>query len=207
MLYKRNKNKRNKIAPNTGVIIGLTGGIGSGKSYILQSFKKLGFKVFDTDKAVHNLMKKNNDGYKQIAKLFPETAGARNINRPKLAKIVIGSKANLQKIEKILHPLVRKAQHKFAMENKKYSIVFEVPLLFENKRESYYDYIVTASVKHDIQKSRVLLRKGMTQDKFNAIVAKQVSDTIRRKKADFIIDTNSSKRSTFNQIKDLIHNV
>jgi dephospho-CoA kinase len=207
VLYKRNKNKRNKIAPNTGVIIGLTGGIGSGKSYILQSFKKLGFKVFDTDKAVHNLMKQNNEGYNKIAKLFPEAAGSKAINRSKLAKILINSKANLQKIEKILHPLVRKAQHKFSLENKKHSIVFEVPLLFENKRESYYDYIVTAIVESTIQKSRVLLRKGMTQDKFNAMVSKQVSDSIRRKKADFIIDTNGSKRATFNQIKDLIQHV
>jgi dephospho-CoA kinase len=207
VLYKRDKNKRKQIAPNTGVIIGLTGGIGSGKSYILQSFKKLGFKIFDTDKAVHDLMKKNNEGYNKIAKLFPETAETRAISRPKLAKLIIGSKANLQKIEKILHPLVRKAQHEFAMKNKKHSIVFEVPLLFENKRESYYDYIVTAIVESNIQKSRVLLRKGMTRDKFNAIVSKQVSDTIRRKKADFIIDTNGSKRSTLNQIKDLIQHV
>ncbi len=207
MLHKRNKIKRKIITPNSGVVIGLTGGIGSGKSYALSCFKKLGFKVFDTDKCVHDLMKKGNLGYEKLSKIFPEAAGKNSISRKKLANIVLGNKTNLSKLEKIIHPLVRKAQQEFVRDNKGLSIVFEVPLLLENKREEYYDYVIATISDIDTRKKRVMSRKGMTEMKFDAILAKQVSDRIRRGKSDFIIDTNSTKQKTYKQIKGLTSNV
>lgn len=207
MQKKRNKNNRKAFLPSSGVIIGLTGGIGSGKSSILKLFEKLGFVVFDTDQAVHQLMLRGNDGYKRIARILPKVVDYKSVNRTRLAKLIVENPPILKRIEKILHPLVRKSQEEFASKNKKRSIVFEVPLLFEKKRESYYDYIVAAIVSPKVQKKRVMARKGMTQEKFDAIISKQVSDLVRMKKADFIIDTNGSKKATFNQIKDLIQNV
>ncbi len=207
MQKKRNKNKRKAFTPASGVIIGLTGGIGSGKSFLLKSFEKLGFVIFDTDKEVHNLMLRGKEGYKKIARILPKVVDFRSVNRAKLSKLIIDHPQNLKRIEKILHPLVRRAQEEFAFRNRNRSIVFEVPLLFENKREPYYDYVVSAIVSPQVQKKRVMTRKGMTQEKFDAIISKQVSNLVRTKKADFIIDTNGSKKATFNQIKDLIQNV
>ncbi len=207
MLKRRIKKNRKPFHPTTGVVIGLTGGIGSGKSFILKCFESLGFKIFDTDKAVHELMKKGNEGYIKIANIFPSVVGIKGISRTKLSKIILQDKSNLVKLEKILHPLVRKAQQKFAAENKKYSVVFEVPLLFENNREDYYDYVVASVVDQKTQKERVMKRKGMTEGKFNAIIGKQVSNLVRQKRADFIIDTNCSKRAVFTQIKELLENV
>jgi len=207
VLKRRIKKNRKPFHPTTGVVIGLTGGIGSGKSFILKCFERLGFKIFDTDKAVHELMKKGNEGYIKIANIFPSVVGIKGISRTKLLKLILKDKSNLVKLEKILHPLVRKAQQKFAAENKKYSVVFEVPLLFENNREDYYDYVVASVVDQKTQKERVMKRKGMTEGKFNAIMGKQVSNLVRQKRADFIIDTNCSKRAVFTQIKELLENV
>lgn len=196
--------RRIKFNARSGAIIGLTGGIATGKSHILSCFKRLGFKVYDTDKAVHELFKKGNDCFEAIKVVFPNCIGKLKVNRKKLAAEVLTSKSKLQILEKIVHPIVRNHQEKFKKVNKGHSIVFEVPLLFENKRERHYDYVVSAFVADSIQKKRSKDRKGMTTDKLDAILARQVSKDVHFKKADFIIDTKGTKQQTFKKVKELI---
>ncbi|MFI4983904.1 MAG: dephospho-CoA kinase [Rickettsiales bacterium] len=203
-MRKRNKNNKIPITPNTGVIIGVTGGIGSGKSYVLECFANLGFAVFDTDQAVHDLLLVGNIGYKEIAKIFPDAVGSKAIDRRKLGALAFHNQKVLRQIEAIILPLVRKTQQDFYDALRGKSVVFEVPMLLENKREDYYDYIMVTHSPLEVRKRRALRRKHMTLAKFNAIVASQVSEQIRLKKADYIIDTATTKAGTFKKIKELI---
>jgi dephospho-CoA kinase len=196
--------KRPKINASSGVIIGLTGGIASGKSNILSCFKKLGFKTYDTDKAVHEMFKKGHKCFDQVSKAFPATATKNKIDRVKLSQIVLKSKIKLKKLESIVHPLVRQDQEDFKKSNVGHSIVFEIPLLFENKREKYFHYVISAIVDKNTQKIRCQRRKGMTDDKLSAILALQVRKDIHYKKADFLINTSGRKSETFRKIKELI---
>jgi dephospho-CoA kinase len=201
-----NLSKRNKKIPKIGANIGLTGSIASGKSYILTYFKKLGFNVFDADKIVHKLLLKNGDAYNKVAKIFPECVENKGINRKKLGDVVLHNNEKLQKLEFILHPLVRKEQKKLmkATNSGGKSTIYEVQLLFENKREKYFDFIILAKANIELQKKRAMERNNMTSSKFDAIINRFLNDEIKVKKADFIIDTTGSTRHTIKQIKEII---
>jgi dephospho-CoA kinase len=196
------------LAPNNGKVIGVTGGIATGKSFVLECFKKLGFEVFNADKAVHELLEKNGKAYKLVAELCPEAATEEGIDRVVLSEKVFSDSTKLSKLEAILHPLVRQAQAEFLIKTKNNSgksAVFEVPLLFENKRETYYDYIILTKASLAVQKTRALARKNMTEEKFAAIIAKQLPDHIKVKKADFVINTDKTPEITFKTVRDLVY--
>lgn len=205
VVTKRNKKVRKPLTPSAGLIIGLTGGIGSGKSFALECFAKLGFTIFDVDKAIHGMLLKGSPVYKQVAELYPETAGSKEIDRKKLGALAFHNEKVLQKIEDIILPKVREIQLEFYKNQGGISVVFEVPTLFEKQREDYYDYIFVTHAPIEIRQRRTLRRKHMTLSKFRAIVASQVSEQIRLKKADFIIDTNTTKAQTFKQLKGLLN--
>lgn len=193
-----------KINAKSGCIIGLTGGIASGKSYILSCFQELGFKIFDTDQEVLNLFKRGNAGYEKVGELFPAALGDDCVDKKKLSQIVLNSTKDLQRLEEAIHPIVRQNQDEFTKKNEGRSIVFEVPLLFENERKKHYDYVISAMVDTKIQKERSLKRKGMTNDKLDAILSRQVTRDVHLQKAHFVIDTSGTKEETFNKIKALI---
>jgi len=200
-------NKRLIISnQSTGLKIGLTGGIGSGKSYVLDCFKDMGFLTFDADKEVHKLFQSGNKGYLAISRLFPETVGANEIDRKKLSEIILKDPSALKSVGKIIHPMVRDAQKQLAKQNPNKTIIYEIPLLFENNLDENYDAIISTIAPLAIRASRALGRKGMTKAKFDAIVRTQVSDDERRQRADFIIDTGGNKEHTFNQIKSILNN-
>lgn len=196
------------LNPDKGKIIGITGSIASGKTFVLECFKRLGFAVFNSDEIVHQLLSREGKAFALVAKLCPEAVTIHGIDRPVLGENVFGAPDKLKQLEAILHPLVREAQVQFMVDTKRTtgkSMVFEVPLLFENKREGFYDHIIVTVAPRTIQKERALLRKNMTEEKFDAIVNRQLSDAVKIKKADFVIKTGRTPEDTFKQVKSIVY--
>ena len=161
--------------------IAITGNIGSGKSTITKIVRELGFKVFDSDLEVENVMMKK-DLINQISKEFKsKVAGLikkNRIDRIKLGEFVFANPEELKKLEKIVHPKVWESRDKFFETNRDEEAVFlDIPLLFENKLQSNFDFVIRTYVSPKVQKERVLKRKNMTHVKFNQIIKAQKLNT------------------------------
>ncbi len=173
------------------IVLGLTGSVGMGKSATAKMFADEGVPVFDADAAVHRLYE--GAAAPLIAAAFPGAVSAGRVDRERLSRAVVGNNEAFAKLEAIIHPLVRKAREEFlaAAETEGAEIaVLDIPLLFETGGEHDVDKIVVVSAPEPVQKERVLARPGMTEEKFSAIVAKQMPDSEKRKRADFVIDTS-----------------
>ena len=199
-------------------IIGLTGGIASGKNFVAEIFAQNGAAIFDADKEVHNLMESDSVTISEVKKNFPESFVAEKIERKILGKIVFANQEKLQILEKIIHPKVRKKYQEFLervqQENRKL-IVLNVPLLLEVDVYKC-DKIVAILASPSIQKKRFLARarknnpqifaleRKNLEKRFEQIRSKQVSNKVRKEKADLIIKTNGSKAETIKQVKKII---
>ena len=173
-------------------IIGLTGGIGMGKTTASQILKSMGFPVYHADKAVHALLGKNGAGVAPVARLFPTAFRRGAIDRKALSRIVFQDPASLKKLEAILHPKVRAAEKIFlkkARDRGASAAILEIPLLFETGGEARCDSTLCVSAPAGIQKARVLARPGMTEEKWRAIRARQMKDREKREKANYVIQT------------------
>ncbi|NDF11375.1 MAG: dephospho-CoA kinase [Proteobacteria bacterium] len=189
------------------ITIGLTGNIGTGKSFTAAIFAELGIPVFNADDAVHALLKKGGAGVKPVAKLFPDVVKEGAVDRKALGAIVFKNPTKRKALETILHPLVRKAEEKAiraARLKGKHMIVLDIPLLFEAGGWRRVDVIVVVKSSPFIQKRRVLARKGMTLKRFHEVLETQWPSYKKEKGADFVIDTGASKRVIKAQIKKLI---
>ena len=149
-------------------------------------------------------MLRDGAAFKKISACFPNAVIKSGISLSKLKKIAFTDKTVFPKLGEILHPLVRIKQQELIDKRTK-SIAFEVPLLFENKREAYYDYIIAAVTSVKTQKNRTMLRKGMTISKLDVILSKQSTNKHRRAKADFIVDTSGTKESTKSCLRKIIN--
>ena len=157
--------------------IAITGNIGSGKSTITRIVRELGFKVFDSDQEVEKAMTKK-DLIKKISEEFkskiPGLIKRNKIDKVKLGEFVFSNTKELKKLEQIVHPKVWESKEKFFDKNCNELVVFlDIPLLFEKKLQSNYDFIIRTFVSSKVQKERVLKRKNMTQVKFNKIIKTQ----------------------------------
>jgi dephospho-CoA kinase len=173
------------------IVLGLTGSVGMGKSATATMFADEGVPVFDADAAVHRLYE--GEAAPLIAAAFPGTVSAGRVDRERLSRAVVGNSEAFARLEAIIHPLVRKAREKFVAAAKAQGAavaLVDIPLLFETGGEREVDKIVVVSAPASVQKERVLARPGMTEEKFRAIVAKQMPDSEKRKCADFVIDTS-----------------
>jgi dephospho-CoA kinase len=173
------------------IVLGLTGSVGMGKSATAKMFAAEGVPVFDSDAAVHRLYE--GEAAPLIEKAFPGTVSAGRVDRERLSRAVVGNNEAFAKLEAIIHPLVRKARKDFLIAAKAKGAqvaLLDIPLLFETGGERKVDKIVVVSAPQPVQKERVLARPGMTEEKFSAIVAKQMPDSEKRKKANFVIDTS-----------------
>jgi dephospho-CoA kinase len=172
------------------LVIGLTGSIGMGKSTTLAMFKDEGIPVHSADESVHRLYSGN--AAQLIENAFPGTVDHGTVNRERLAKLVLNQPEALKRLESIVHPLVRKEEEAF-LENARKSgtpfAVVDIPLLYETGGESRVDKVIVVTAPAQIQRERVLDRPGMTDEKFKAIVERQLPDAQKRKRADFVIDT------------------
>jgi dephospho-CoA kinase len=172
-------------------ILGLTGSLGMGKSTTARFFAEEGVPVHDADAVVHRLY--DGEAAAAIETAFPGTTAGGKVDRDKLAARVLGDSAALKRLEAIVHPLVQEAERRLlaAAESRGEKVaVLDIPLLFETGGEERVDAVVVASAPPDVQRSRVLERPGMTVDKLDAILAKQMPDDEKRRRADFVVDTS-----------------
>ncbi|MGJ0508044.1 MAG: dephospho-CoA kinase [Methylocystis sp.] len=172
--------------------IGLTGSIGMGKSTTAQMFRDAGIAVLDSDRIVHDLYR--GAAAAPIEAAFPGVVVDGVVDRARLAQRVLGDAGALKRLEAIVHPLVWAARDEFLKTQEAEGakiVVYDVPLLFETGAETSVDVIVVVSAPEDVQKARVLARPGMTEEKFAAILQKQVPDSEKRARADFVVHTGA----------------
>jgi dephospho-CoA kinase len=172
-------------------ILGLTGSVGMGKSVTARFFAEQGVPVHDADAVVHRLYQ--GEAAAAIEAAFPGTTAAGKVDRDKLAERVLGDSAALKRLEAIVHPLVQEAERRLLAEAEARGdkvAVLDIPLLFETGGEKRVDAVVVVSAPPEVQRARVLERPGMTVEKLEAILAKQMPDDEKRRRADFIVDTS-----------------
>ena len=185
--------------------LGLTGSIGMGKSTVAQMFVEAGVPMFDADAEVHRLQGPGGELVAEIEALFPGTTGPEGVDRAKLSPVVLGDEAKLKQLEALIHPAVGKNRAAFLAENAEAPLVlFDIPLLFETGAEAHLDAVIVVSAPAEIQRERVLARDNMTPEKFDHILARQLPDSEKRERADFIIGTGVSLEETRQQVDALV---
>ena len=190
------------------VILGLTGSIGMGKSTAAADFRRLRVAVHDTDETVHALMAPGGAAFDQICQVFPGVRSKVGIDRKRLGDLVFADMAALKKLEAILHPLVRKQKTEFLKRSalrRQNLVVLDVPLLFETGGEAKCDAVVVVTAPTFVQRARVMARPGMTTEKFESILAKQVPDLIKRRSADFVVQTGLGRIASLRKIRHITH--
>ncbi|MGA8822042.1 MAG: dephospho-CoA kinase [Pseudolabrys sp.] len=186
-------------------VLGLTGSLGMGKSATATMFAEEGVPVHDADAAVHRLYEA--EAAPLIEAAFPGTTGGGKVDREKLAQRVLGDAAAIKKLEAIVHPLVRNSEEKFLVEAARKGAavaVLDIPLLFETGGDDRCDAVIVVSAPSDFQRARVFERSGMTEQKFAAILAQQMSDAEKRKRADFVVDTSEGFDAARAQVRDIL---
>jgi dephospho-CoA kinase len=171
-------------------VLGLTGSVGMGKSATARLFAEQGCAIYDADLAVHKLYAGEVSGL--IEEAFPGSTRDGVVDRAALSRQVLGDRAALARLEGIVHPLVRQAEHAFladAASRNIRTVVLDIPLLFERERTRDVDAIVVVSAPEAVQRERVLARPGMTEEKFAHILARQMPDSEKRARAHFLVDT------------------
>lgn len=172
------------------IVLGLTGSIGMGKSTTAAMFAAEGVPVNDADAVVHELYR--GKAVALVGTAFPQAIVDGIVDRNRLSAAVLGDPVALKRLEAIVHPLVREAEMEFLARHRAAGtplVVLDIPLLFEVGAEGRVDRIVVVSAPADVQRARVLARPGMTVEKFEAILAKQMPDAEKRARADFVVDT------------------
>ncbi len=202
-------------------IIGLSGGIASGKNFVADIFAQNGAVIFDADLEVHKLMESDKSTITAIQKNFPECFFSKKIDRMTLGKIIFNDEKKLRILEKILHPQIQQACQKFLQkaqqENQKIALL-NIPLLLESKSYSC-DKVIAVIASPSIRKKRFLARakrkhptvfaaeKKNLEKKFEKICKRQLSNKDRKIAADFVVNTNKSKVETIRQVKEMISKV
>lgn len=189
------------------IILGLTGSIGMGKSFAAKCLRRLGVPVHDADAAVHELLARGGAAVAEVEAAFPGVASAGAVDRQRLAKRVFEDPDALARLEAVLHPRVRAQALAFLKRQARRRspvAVLDIPLLFETGGESLCDAVIVVSAPKSIQAARVLSRPGMTKERFAAILAKQMSDREKRRRADFVVPTGRSKGETLRNLAAIV---
>jgi dephospho-CoA kinase len=189
-------------------VLCLTGSLGMGKSTAAKFFAETGVPVHDSDVAVHALYE--GEAVPLIEAAFPGSTSAGKVDRNKLAAMVLHDDAALARLEAIIHPLVTASRERFLAEAQARGApvaVVDIPLLFETAAHSRCDAVVVVSAPVEIQRRRALDRPGMTEDKLAALLAKQMPDEEKRRRADFVVDSSQAFDHTRAQIRDILQRV
>jgi dephospho-CoA kinase len=189
------------------IVLGLTGSIGMGKSTVAAMFADEGAPCFDSDQVVHSLYAKGGAAAAPVEAAFPGVTKDGAIDRVALSARVVGDADAMERLEAIVHPLVRRAQSDFLELHRNAGaccVVLDIPLLFEAGGSSLVDKIVVVTAPPEIQRARVLARAGMTEEKFAAILARQTPDAEKRARADFVIATGGSFEETRGQVRAVL---
>jgi len=186
-------------------IIGLTGSIAMGKSTVAKMFEAAGVPVFDADAEVRRMQGPGGELLPQIEAVFPGSTGPEGVLREKLGEIVFADADALARLEMIVHPAVARMRERFLEDHAdRPLVVFDIPLLFEKGGAAFVDTVVVVSAPAEMQRARVMARKGMTPEKFADILALQLPDAEKRARADFVIDTGTSLEETAAQVQALV---
>ena len=186
-------------------ILGLTGSLAMGKSATAQMFVDEGVPLHDADAVVHRLY--DGEATAAIEAAFPGTTANGKVDRVKLGQRVLGDPAAIKRLEGIVHPMVAAASAKFLAEAEARGApvaVLDVPLLFETGGDQRCDAVAVVSASADLQRKRALERPGMTEDKFQAILGKQMPDEEKRRRADFVVDTSQGFDHARAQVRDIL---
>lgn len=187
-------------------LIGLTGSIGMGKSTTAKMFAEAGADVWDADSAVHRLYARGGAGVAPVAHLCPAAFRNGAIDRAALSNWVQADPAHLSRLEAVVHPLVGADRREFLAETKAEIVVLDIPLLFEGGSADQMDLTVVVSAPADLQRERVLARPGMTPDKLEMILSRQMPDAEKRRRADVVIETRTleaTRQSVVNLMQDI----
>ncbi|MGQ0528021.1 MAG: dephospho-CoA kinase [Alphaproteobacteria bacterium] len=188
------------------IILGITGSIGMGKSTVASMLENMGVPTHSADGAVHEFLAENGAAADAVRLAFPQL-GAWPIDRAALAGIVFNNDAAREKLESILHPLVRTAHDAFVEREKIRGtkiVALDIPLLFETGGESRVNYTLVVTAPYWIQRARVMKRPGTTQEKFQAILGRQMPDAEKRKRADFVVHTGFGRPVTRCELKKIL---
>jgi dephospho-CoA kinase len=187
------------------ITLGLTGSIGMGKSTVAAMFADEGVPVFDADAAVHRLQGAAGALVAAIESHFPGTTGPEGVDRTALSERVLGEPQALRRLESLVHPAIAREREAFlAAYAAAPVVVLDIPLLFEAGGWREVDKIAVVSAPADIQRARVLARPGMTGEKFQRILARQLPDTEKRARADFVIPTGGSLEETRQAVRRIL---
>jgi dephospho-CoA kinase len=189
-------------------VLCLTGSLGMGKSTAAKFFAEEGVPVHDSDATVHALYE--GEAVPLIEQAFPGSTSGGRVDRTKLAAMVLNDNAALARLESIVHPMVTASREKFLATARAQGtkvVVLDVPLLFETNANRGCNAVVVVSAPAEIQRQRAFERPGMTDDKLAAILAKQMPDAEKRRRADFIVDSSQSFDHTHAQIREILRKV
>ena len=187
------------------IILGLTGSIGMGKSTTAKLFTEAGVPVYDADATVH--MVYEGEAAPAIEAAFPGTTVGGKVDRAKLSAQVVHDAAAMKQLEGIVHPMLRAYHQKFLDEAEQSGApvaVVDVPLLYETGGEKRVDAVVVVTTSPEVQRERILARDNMTAEKLDAILARQLPDAEKRKRADFIVDTSHGLDPVRARIRDIL---
>jgi dephospho-CoA kinase len=190
------------------LILGLTGSIGMGKSTTAKLFAEAGVPVYDADAAVHQLYE--GEAAPAVEAAFPGTTANGKVDRVKLAARVVGDAAAMKQLEQIVHPMLGASRQTFfaaAEAAKAPVVVLDIPLLYETGGEKRVDAVVVVTTSPELQRERVLTRGTMNAERLDAIIAKQMPDAEKRKRADFVVDTSHGLDPVREQIKHILAEV
>jgi dephospho-CoA kinase len=188
------------------LILGLTGSIGMGKSTTAKLFAEAGVPVYDADAAVHMLYE--GEAVPAIEATFPGTTVNGKVDRNKLSARVVHDPAAIKRLEQIVHPMLGASRQKFLDDAERSGApvaVVDVPLLFETGGEKRVDAVVVVTTTPDIQRQRILARDNMTSEKLDAILARQLPDAEKRRRADFVVDTSDGTDPVRLRIRDILN--
>jgi len=187
------------------IVLGLTGSIGMGKSTTAAMFAGLGVPVHDADATVHDLYR--TDAVAPVAVLFPEALADGVIDRKALSAALARTPERFGELEAVIHPLVR-AREKAFLDAQRGSgsplVLLDIPLLFETGGAARVDKVVVVTCDPEIQRARVLARPGMTEEKFQLILSRQMPDAEKRRRADFLIDTGKGLEAARKQVEEIV---
>ena len=188
------------------IVLGLTGSIGMGKSTTATLFAEAGVPVYDADATVHMLYE--GEAVAAIEAAFPGTTVDGKVDRNKLSARVVHDPAAIKQLEQIVHPMLGASRQKFLADAERSGApvaVVDVPLLFETGGEKRVDAVVVVTTTPELQRQRILARDNMTSEKLDAILARQLPDAEKRRRADFVVDTSDGLDPVRLRIQDILN--
>lgn len=189
------------------IVLGLTGSVGMGKTTAAREFHRRGVPVFHSDDAVHDLLSRGGAAVAPVAALFPRTVIGGAVDRQGLGALVFRNASALRDLEAVLHPLVQAAQRRFLQACARRHVplvLLDIPLLYETGAETRCDAVAVTTAPPFVQARRVLSRPGMDRERYAGMLARQMPDTLKRRRADFIILTGLGRAYALHRIAEII---